>query len=130
MQKRHLDKDLYFQEQRTTTEKYMIPYIREIMPVGPGTVVLEVGCGEGGNLLPFCRMGCRCAGVDLSPTRIDIARDKLPFDNVTLICKNIYDVDPRELPAFDLIFSRDVLEHIHEQELFIGFIKKFLKPGG
>jgi SAM-dependent methyltransferase len=108
----------------------MIPYIQDVVPVNRETVVLEVGCGEGGNLLPFCRMGCRCVGIDLARTRIDYGKSKLPFDNVTLICKDIHDVDPGDLPAFDLIFSRDVLEHLHEQERFAGFIKKFLKPTG
>ena len=34
------------------------------------------------------------------------------------------------MPAFDLIFLRDVIEHIHNQEKFIGFIKRFLKKDG
>jgi 2-polyprenyl-3-methyl-5-hydroxy-6-metoxy-1,4-benzoquinol methylase len=39
-------------------------------------------------------------------------------------------VDPKDLPAFDVIFLRDVIEHIHNQERFIGFIKRFLKDDG
>lgn len=32
--------------------------------------VLEIGCGDGGNLLPFAELGCNTTGVDLSTRRI------------------------------------------------------------
>lgn len=32
--------------------------------------VLEIGCGDGGNLLPFAELGCNTTGVDLSTGRI------------------------------------------------------------
>jgi SAM-dependent methyltransferase len=130
MQERHLNKEIYFREQSATTGRHMIPYLREIMAITPATTILEIGCGEGGNLLPFLEMGCRCVGIDLSPTKIEIGKAKLPFDNLTLICKDIHDVDPLELPPFDLIFSRDVLEHIHGQASFIARVQAFAKPGG
>ena len=49
MQERHSDRERYFDEQARTTEKYYIPYIRKCCPELPQEV-LEVGCGEGGNL--------------------------------------------------------------------------------
>jgi SAM-dependent methyltransferase len=130
MQERHVNRNIYFQEQGTTTEKYVIPYIREVKAIGPETVVMEVGCGEGGNLLPFCKTGCRCVGIDMDEEKIRLGKSKLNFGNVSLICKDIYDVDPQDLPAFDVIFLRDVIEHIHNQEKFVGFIKRFLKADG
>jgi SAM-dependent methyltransferase len=131
MQERHVNRDIYFKEQGITTEKYVIPYIREVKAIAPETTVLEVGCGEGGNLLPFCKLGCHCVGVDIDEAKINLGRSNLnSFRNVSLICKDIYDVNPRDLPAFDVIFLRDVIEHIHNQETFIGFIKRFLKADG
>ena len=32
--------------------------------------ILEIGCGDGGNLLPFNELGCNTTGVDLSAGRI------------------------------------------------------------
>ena len=32
--------------------------------------ILEIGCGDGGNLLPFTELGCNTTGVDLSAGRI------------------------------------------------------------
>ena len=36
--------------------------------------VLEIGCGEGGNLLPFSEIGCNTVGVDLAESRIKDAK--------------------------------------------------------
>jgi SAM-dependent methyltransferase len=130
MQKRHLDMEAYFQEQAITTEKYVIPYIREVKKINSETVVMEVGCGQGGNLLPFCEMGCRCIGIDMDEIKLDLGKKNLNFENISLICSDIYDVKPHDLPKFDLIFLRDVIEHIHNQEKFIAFIKQFLSKDG
>ena len=43
--------------------------------------VLEVGCGNGGNLLEFLRMGCtgeNITGLELLPERAERARRVLP----------------------------------------------------
>lgn len=74
MQKRHLDRRRYFREEAATTGKYFIPYVSRFVNLD-GASVLEVGCGEGGNLLPFARMGCRVVGVDLSERRIVQAKE-------------------------------------------------------
>ena len=49
MQKRHTDRESYFDEQSQTSKNYYIPYIKEVIGHIPDKV-LEVGCGEGGNL--------------------------------------------------------------------------------
>lgn len=133
MQERHKDRKRYFNEQITTVEKYVIPYINEVIEVTPELSVLEIGCGEGGNLKPFLDIGCRrVVGVDLSEKKIINAREYLADhphnDNLELFFKDIYDMD--DLGQFDLIITRDVLEHIHGQERFMEFMKGFLKPGG
>mgnify|MGYP000647662421 CR=1 FL=1 len=73
MQERHINRDRYFEEQAQTTRKYYIPYIKQIVGDLPEKV-LEVGCGEGGNLLPFAESGCEIVGVDIAPLRIKQAR--------------------------------------------------------
>jgi SAM-dependent methyltransferase len=43
--------------------------------------ILEIGCGAGGNLADLIRLGAdpaRCAGMDLLPERIELARAALP----------------------------------------------------
>jgi SAM-dependent methyltransferase len=133
MQTRHLNKEQYFNEQVYTTGKYVIPFIRDFITLGPAVSVLEIGCGEGGNLKPFLDMGCRVTGVDLSGTKIDLANrfyeDHPQRDRTTFIAKDIYLFEEEPPEKFDLIIMRDVIEHIHDQYRFMGFVKRFLKPG-
>ena len=133
MQERHSDRKKYFDEQAEVTEKYILPYISEISKLNSQSRILEIGCGEGGNLIPFLDMGCNVCGVDLGQNRIDNAlfffKD---HDNVLkseFRCSDIYDVD-ESIGKFDLIFLRDVIEHIPNQAKFMQFVKRFLKPDG
>jgi len=133
MQKRHQNRRQYFQEQAYTTEKYVIPFINEHLKVTTGTSILEIGCGEGGNLLPFVEIGCNVVGVDLNEIQLDRAKeffeDHPNSGNVKLIYKDIYEVKD-ELGKFDVIIMRDVIEHIHNQEKFMAYVKKFLNDDG
>jgi len=134
MQKRHSNKELYFQEQVFTTKEYVIPFIEQHFPLKESTRILEVGCGEGGNLLPFLDRGYHATGVDLSEGKIDLAKKFLSihFQNelVSLVADDIYHLDPGETGLFDLVMLRDVIEHIHDQAKFMQFIKCFLKQDG
>lgn len=46
-------------------------------PATPGMSVLDIACGTGSQLALYLRAGCRCAGVDLSPDMLAVARSKL-----------------------------------------------------
>lgn len=133
MQDRHQDRKRYFLEQAKTTEKYVIPYVKDFVDISPATTVLEIGCGEGGNLLPFVELGCQCVGVDIAENRIENAiryfADHKNVSNVKFIAKDIYLTDELN-GVFDFIFLRDVIEHIHDQDKFMSYVKKFLKPEG
>lgn len=134
MQDRHRDRQRYFQEQAVTTERYVIPFVSPFLELGPGSRVLEVGCGEGGNLLPFLELGCECVGVDLNTAQVDRARaffaDHPQSELLQLRAEDIYDSSPDRLGTFDFIFLRDVIEHIFDQERFMAYIQAFLRPGG
>lgn len=130
MQKRHTDRYRYFKEEAATTEKYFIPYLSEFMDVD-NINVLEVGCGEGGNLLPFARRGCHVVGVDLSEQRVMQAEEFFSRESMdgTFVCDDIlrYRCDSR---LFDLIVCHDVIEHIPEKEKMLLALKRLLSPGG
>ena len=53
MQRRHSDRKVYFREQTETSRKFYIDYLFPYIKLSSGLRVLEVGCGEGGNLVPF-----------------------------------------------------------------------------
>jgi SAM-dependent methyltransferase len=132
MHDRHINRDRYFKEQIYTTEKFVIPYINETMSITKDTVVVEIGCGEGGNLMPFLDMGCKIIGIDLASNKIENAKAQFSTHpnvaNSFFFVEDIYKVDPSTLPKFNLIIMRDVIEHIPNQEKFIPFLKHFMAP--
>ena len=134
MQERHTNRIQYFEEQAYTTEKYVIPFINKAKPVHGGLQILEIGCGEAGNLLPFLQMGCTCIGIDMSDFKVNIAREifanKEEGKKLTLIVDDIFNRVGEYAGKFDLIIIRDTLEHIHGHEKFMRDVKQFLKTDG
>lgn len=132
MQERHTNRKKYFEEQGVSTKKFVIPYIEEYRKINEGTRVLEVGCGEGGNLTPFLEMGCEVFGIELLTHQLEKAKifinEKFENPNVQLLSLNIYDANIDDIGQFDVIFLRDVIEHIHDQNKFLKHLKQFLKP--
>jgi SAM-dependent methyltransferase len=133
MQKRHVDPLQYINEQIITTQKYILPFIQQVKTIDASLQVLEIGCGEAGNLKPFLDLGCLCTGVDFSTQKIEKGREFFathPFaKNIRLISEDIYKTT--EFHAqFDIIIVRDVIEHIHDQDKFMALLKDLMTPGG
>ncbi len=130
MQERHTNREKYFAEQAYTVSTHVIPMLEQVMTIDENTSVLEIGCGEGGNLKPFADRGCkRVVGIDLASNKIENAArfyaDHPNRNKLTFIHDDIYQTD--DLGTFDLILTRDVLEHIHDQERFLHYVKRFMK---
>lgn len=133
MQIRHKNDEQYFQELAETTRKYILPFIRLHKPVEPGMRILEIGCGVGGNLLPFLESGCFVEGIDIEPSRTEAAR-RLLLENgkktdVAVSCRDFMEM-PLPQEKFDLIFIHDVIEHIYDKDTFMTHLKSFIKPDG
>ena len=135
MQKRHSDRRQYFLELANTSRDYYIDYIKTFKEIPP-SFILEIGCGEGGNLLPFAEIGCNIKGLDISPLRIEQARSffeefSTPAD---LTCTDFLQMSAPEDDAgkYDIILMHDVIEHIELplKRAFIAHMKKFVKPDG
>jgi SAM-dependent methyltransferase len=135
MQKRHLNNNLYFEEQVVTTRKYVIPYIeQENEAINENTIVLEIGCGQGGNLLPFLEKNCHCIGIDICQDKIlmgqDFFKNHQYSDKIELIYDNIYEIDPKNFKKFDVIILRDVIEHLPDHVQLMKLMKSYLKENG
>ena len=133
MQKRHFDREQYFKEQEYTTKKHVIPFIRESLKIDKDTSVLEIGCGEGGNLKPFLDLKCgNVVGIDLSVSKIENAQkfyqNHPDRKHIQFIAEDIFNAP--DIGRFKLIMTRDTLEHIHDQKVFLDFLKILLKPDG
>ena len=94
--------------------------------------VLEIGCGEGGNLLPFAELGCEVIGIDQAAVRIEQAESFFVQAGYEghFICADFFQVEANQFPKFDLILVHDVIEHIPEKDRFFESVREFLKPGG
>lgn len=129
MQRRHNDRRTYFNELAITSEKYFLPYLKQFIEITPNMRVLEIGCGDGGNLLPFARIGCEVTGIDIATERIEQA--KIFFteegERATLISDNIYNVNNIG-NNYDVILIHDVIEHIEAKYDFMNHIKQFMNP--
>lgn len=134
MQERHQNRKKYFEEQSFTTQKYVIPTLEKFVSLNQDTRVLEIGCGEGGNMVPFLDLGCKVVGLDISDYKIDLAKDFFADhsqkENLELIIEDIYKVTADDIGKFDVIMMRDVIEHIPNQSLFLAYVKQFLKTNG
>lgn len=133
MQERHRDRARYFRELAATCERHFIPYLEPYIQCSGERrpAVLEIGCGDGGNLLPLAQRGCEAVGIDISETRIIDARAFFEAENAeaTFIAADILTFDDFR-GHFDLVICHDVIEHIANKREFISRIEYFLKPGG
>lgn len=132
----HSDKSTYFNYQYRTAKEYIIPFLKDSFELKPDLKVLEIGCAEAGVLKAFLENGHQCVGIELMETRVKLAEqfleEEVKAGDVRFIAKNIYDIDIEKDIGhkFDLVILKDVIEHIHNQELFIGKLKDFLTPNG
>lgn len=131
MQKRHVDRLQYFRELAHTCERYYIPYIKDFLDVQSHISILEIGCGDGGNLLPFAKKGHETVGVDISANRINGAKSFFEIENVyaKFICEDILRLNDYK-EYFDLVICHDVIEHIYNKQEMLSRVEYFLKPKG
>lgn len=83
---------------------------RQLIEPLEGMKVLDVGCGTGTNLLDYQQAGCDVYGIDMSPSMMEIAREKLG-DKV-----NLHQGDASQMPYednfFDLVTSTLMLHEL------------------
>ncbi len=133
MQERHSDRLRYFTELANTSREFYIDYIRKYYTISDGCKVLEVGCGEGGNLFPFAEIGCNVTGIDRSKQRIVEAKSfygslntKGKFISIDFFEMNNTDEDEK----YDIILVHDVIEHIGRKDEFLKHLKQFVAKDG
>ena len=130
----HTDYKKYFDIQLANARQWVLPFVQQEKSQLAGLQLLEIGCGQGSLLRAFSEAGCICTGVEMFPLWLEKANEwlqpELISGKVRLINSNIYDVNAeKDLGTkFDIIILKDVIEHIHDQERLIGWMKYFLKP--
>lgn len=83
--------------------------------VGPGSRVLDVGCGTGTQLERYVAAGCDVAGIDTSPAMLARARERLG-SAVDLRLADAQGI-PFEDAMFDVVTATLVLHELSPREL-------------
>lgn len=95
---------------------------------------LDVGCGFGGCLVAFSRLGLSVVGVDIDVQRIRLAQANCVDHALPIDCVQLIDILEGELGdrigLFDVITCLDVIEHVADVPLALSNMVKLLNPGG
>lgn len=98
--------------------------------------VLELGCGDGGNLIPmaFAMPQSRFRGVDLSSTAVASGRKliaKAGLTNVTLDVENLLTFEPEE-GAYDYVIAHGLYAWVPPpvQDRLLAICRRALAPQG
>lgn len=76
-----------------------------------GMRLLDAGCGTGALALESAQRGAQVLAIDLSPTLVDIARERLPTDLAGSIDFRAGDMLDPALGRFDYVVGMDSLIH-------------------
>lgn len=103
------------------------------LELGPGDIVLDIGCGTGQTLLQLAaRVGPQgqAIGVDVAPLLLEIAsRRTAPLNHIRLI---LADAQSLDLPAesADAVFSRFGIMNFNDPVAAFANFWRILKPSG
>jgi len=117
-----------------TEPSYFARTERELLDgiaVGPGDAFLEVGCGEGGNLVHLAHAGAAGprlrVGLDLFPAKLGFARDRqVPAAFVVGAAQAL----PFRSGSFDVVLCRDVLHHLEDPATAVAELARVIRSGG
>lgn len=134
----HQNRDKYFQLQYENTKQNIVPFIEKKKKIQAGLKVLEIGCRDGGVLLPFLEMGCNITGFDLDAKPVEKAKEiyKEPISEgkANFFVKNVHDYVKENIgndeAKFDVILLKDVIEHVFGHQELINGLTKILKKDG
>lgn len=96
-----------------------------------GLAVLDVGCGQGIDLVKHATAGARVTGVDLTPRHVELAQAHIAAAGLHARVL-IGDAESLPLPdqAFDRVSSNGVLHHTPDMPMALREIHRVLRPGG
>jgi SAM-dependent methyltransferase len=107
---------------------------RQIAPLaGPGSAVLDVGCGQGTQALRLASLGCKVTGVDPSSDLLDLFAETAAAAGVDVEVTQgrIEDLDILFAGrTFDLVCCHGLMMYLDDWEHAVGTLAKRLRTSG
>jgi len=103
--------------------------------IDPGSVVLDLGCGAGTDLLIAAQMTGRAGrviGVDMTPSMLERTRasaQAMGLGNVELH-ESLIESLPLENGSVDVVISNGVIDLVPDKDAVFDEIDRVLRPGG
>jgi arsenite methyltransferase len=103
--------------------------------IDPGSVVLDLGCGAGTDLLIAAQMTGptgRVIGVDMTASMLERARmsaDEMGLGNVELH-EALIEALPLDDASVDVVISNGVIDLVPDKDAVLDEIDRVLRPGG
>ena len=109
----------------------------EQLPVEPGELVLDMGCGGGRHAFALFKAGARVVALDMDAAELkdvagmfDALRAEVPAGATASAVRG----DAYRLPfpddTFDKVIAAEILEHLPSDEVAMAELFRVLKPGG
>ncbi len=93
--------------------------------------VLDLGCGDGRNLVALARAGLQASGVDASPTACARARQNASLLGLDV---TVWEADAENLPlpsaSVDAVICFDVFTHFLDPGAVLFELRRVIRPGG
>jgi arsenite methyltransferase len=103
--------------------------------IDPGSVVLDLGCGAGTDLLMAAQMTGRAGrviGVDMTASMLERARmsaDEMGLGNVE-VHEALIEALPLDDASVDVVISNGVIDLVPDKDAVLDEIDRVLRPGG
>jgi len=101
--------------------------------IAAGSVVLDVGCGNGMHSIKVARRCLRLVGVDGDLESLGVALRSsrtLPASNASFFAADLEQGLAVRDQRFDTVICLDLLEHVYARDLLLQEIRRALKPRG
>jgi SAM-dependent methyltransferase len=95
--------------------------------VGAGTELLDIGCGSGLALSMAAQRGARVSGIDIAPTLLAVARERVPDADLR---EGGLDSLPFADTSFDVVLSVNALQFAADPASALMEVHRVLRPGG
>jgi len=102
-------------------------FYEQIDFIKPGLKLLDLGCGDGLDLLHYKELGAEVYGLDASEVLINIAKKRLPENAIQV---GFFEKLPYENDFFDIVLSKYAIQTSKNMQPCFDEIYRVLKPGG